>query len=165
MLYNFDRHIPGSIASIAPLFRDAGAKLCAVYMADTLNAGSRPFEDSDDIFYEFQPDVRRDHIVPKIGGSPFRDGYIDDVLRKNSITHILACGFNLSACVRDTVEDGLAAGYDTTLLQDLTGNNRYYPHDTDSVLEAYDKRVRIAHTEDFTAPQSRLSLIQLPDGP
>jgi len=43
-------------------------------------------------------------------------------LKKNKISKIYICGFNLSACINASIIDGLDNGYETFLLKKLTGD-------------------------------------------
>ena len=135
--------IAGQIATLAPAFREAGATLYAIYISSVPERN----------FHRFIPDEESDIIVPKDDESAFRGSNIQTLLKKNGHTHILACGFNLSACVKETAKDACKKKYDTTLLKDLTGNGRVdISRDVNTELSYYRKTgCRLASASDILA--------------
>lgn len=53
------------------------------------------------------------------------DGNLHDLLRQEKKKTLLVGGFNLAACVEDTVKSALAVGYDVFIVADLCGNDRF----------------------------------------
>lgn len=52
-------------------------------------------------------------------------GELQDMLEQEGKKTLLVGGFNLAACVQDTVKSALAAGYDVFVVADLCGNDRF----------------------------------------
>lgn len=105
------------IQSIVPEFRKAGIPVYAVYVS------FEPKDISEVDFYEFTPHPT-DVPVRKVDTSAFRGSNIQEILQKDKRKLLLTCGFNLNACVRQTVEDAAQAGFEVCVLRDLTGNNK-----------------------------------------
>src|SRR5688500_16544059 len=79
------------ISAIIPAFREAGLPVYAVYFStERLKAHQIDF-------YKFKPD-RQDILVAKNSESACRGSNIHEILKKNNIKTILACGFNINAC-------------------------------------------------------------------
>ncbi|MCE9507433.1 MAG: cysteine hydrolase [Alphaproteobacteria bacterium] len=105
------------IQSLVPEFRKAGIPVYAVYVA------FEPKDISEVDFYEFSPH-QDDVPVRKVETSAFKGSDIKEILQRDKRKLLLTCGFNLNACVRETVEDARDAGFDVCVLRDLTGNNK-----------------------------------------
>lgn len=111
--------VAGRIARLAPQFRAAGVRIYAVYYTPMPDGTMiDPFH-----FHQFTPDSG-DVLVPKATDSVFAGSDIAATLRRNGHKNLLACGFNLRACVRDSVMDGLKRGFNICVLDDLTANDR-----------------------------------------
>jgi nicotinamidase-related amidase len=126
------------IQSLAPQFRKAGIPVYAVYY-------SWQKEKASEIdFYKFTPE-RGDKLVVKNDTSAFAGGNIKRRLKKDKRKLLLACGFNLSACVLRTVVDAREAGFDVCLLRDLSGNDARNEHlDTkDNIQEMIENGITI----------------------
>ena len=110
------RKISNNIKRLTPAFRKAGIPTYVVYYDEA----DKPLRDVD--FYKVKPGPQ-DIVVRKYTDSAFRSGKLRDMLEEHGRKKLLVCGFNLSACVIQTVEDARREGYDVTLLSDLTGND------------------------------------------
>lgn len=110
------------IKSLIPEFRNAGVPVYAIYF----DRDKRKKEISEIDFYEFEPHPD-DMLVAKNDDSAFRGSDIKALLEKDGKKNLLMCGFNTSACVMSTVLDARRAGFDVTLLRDLTGNDNCNP--------------------------------------
>jgi ureidoacrylate peracid hydrolase len=106
------------IQSIAPAFRKAGIAVYAVYTGHKNQILIPPLH-----FYGFMPE-KGDVLVPKNHNSAFQGSDLMKALKKNGHKNLLACGFNLRACVEETVTDGLANGFNICVLRDLSGNDK-----------------------------------------
>lgn len=113
--------VSARIQSIIPAFRKAGIPVYAVYFSDE---GALPADDVD--FHKFRP-APEDTLVAKDNDSAFAGSDIGDLLRRDHKTKLLTCGFNLSACLKDTAEDALEEGFKVCVMKDLTGNDNYCP--------------------------------------
>ena len=102
------------IQRIAPIFREASIPLYVVYT------------EPQPRIYMFQPDYKKDTIINKYGNSPFDETQIEENLHESNKKLLLVCGFNLSACVFDTVKDALKRSFNVALLEDLSGNGKYF---------------------------------------
>lgn len=105
------------IKRLTPEFRKAGIPIYVIYFSD------RPKKPKDIDFYEFKPETG-DILVAKDMDSAFQGSNIKDILQQHGRKRLLACGFNLNACVFKTVVDGCGEGFDIRLLRDLSGNDR-----------------------------------------
>ena len=115
------------IQSLVPEFRKADIPVYAVYYSTT---GDKEREEVD--FYKFQP-AANDTLIAKNADSAFKGSNIADILHRDHKKLLLACGFNLNACVKRTIDDARKAGFDVCLMEDLSGNdalNAGYSPDT-----------------------------------
>lgn len=144
------------IASIVPAFRAAGLPLYPVY-------AHRSYDAPDIDFYEFIP-APHDTVIRKDADSAFKGSKINTILRRDGCRTLLVCGFNLNACVFDTVCDALDAGYAVWLLRDLTGNDRRNPQEreahylermTKMGVHVTDAATALAHLPRGSAPRRR----------
>lgn len=108
--------ISSGIKRLTPAFRAAGIPTYVVYYDEA----DKPLNKVD--FYKLKPGPQ-DIAVRKYTDSAFRSGKLRELLEQHGRKKLLVCGFNLSACVAQTVEDARREGYDVTLLRDLTGND------------------------------------------
>jgi nicotinamidase-related amidase len=114
---NSETHnISKRIQRLAPQFRKAGIPVYVVYFAD------KPQKLTKIDFHEFKPETS-DILIQKDMDSAFQGSDIKNILQQHGRKRLLACGFNLNACVCSTVLDGCAEGFDIRLLRDLTGND------------------------------------------
>ena len=105
------------IQSLTPEFRKAGIPVYAVYFSYKKRQKAADID-----FYEFTPHPD-DTLIRKDRDSAFKGSKIKEILKKDKKNLLLTCGFNLNACVRDTVIDANKEGFDVCLLSDLTGND------------------------------------------
>lgn len=105
------------IQSVSPAFREAGIPVYAIYFSY-----DKPKNPADIDFYKFTP-VANDTLVRKTSDSAFDGSDIEQTLKKDGRKLLLTCGFNLNACVVDTVMDARRLGFEVCLLEDLTGND------------------------------------------
>jgi ureidoacrylate peracid hydrolase len=111
------RDVSQRIRQLVPAFRKAGVPVYVIYFSDD---AKRP-QDVD--FYEFRPE-KGDFLLRKDDDSAFRGSDLDALLKKHDRKTLLACGFNLNACIFHTVMDARAKGYPVRLLRDLSGNDK-----------------------------------------
>ena len=104
------------IKSLIPEFRKAGVPTYVIYFS---YKEKKPHEID---FYMFHPD-KQDVLIAKNADSAFQGSDIRKVLDEHKRTTLLACGFNLNACVYSTVMDARKNGFDVCIMRDLTGND------------------------------------------
>lgn len=107
------------IGTMLPAFRRAGLPVYAVYYARSLEARHEYLD-----FYGFRPESG-DIVLVKKSNSAFKTGATAETLRRAGHTHLLVCGFNYSACVKDTAIDAADAGYHVTVLRDMCANDEW----------------------------------------
>lgn len=110
------RQVSKKIKDLIPEFRKAGIPTYVIYFSYT---EKQP--DKID-FYMFKPD-KTDVLIAKDADSAFQGSDIKKILDEHKRTKLLACGFNLNACVYSTVMDARRNGFDVCVLRDLTGND------------------------------------------
>lgn len=123
------------IQSIIPAFREAGIPAYVIYFRKK-NIFSK-FRKID--FHHFSPEPS-DMLVAKDKDSAFEGSNIGELLKQHRRTKILACGFNLNACVYQTVRDAIRQGFDVSVLEDLVGNDKKNPA---SVTSDYIRRMKM----------------------
>ena len=126
------------IQLMVPEFRSAGVPVYVIYY-------SKEGKGASEInFYKFKP-TSDDVLIAKKGDSAFKSSKIKKVLKKDRRKSLLVCGFNLNACVKNTVIDARENGFNVSLLRDLTGNdNECCPNRTIShLIEMQDEGVVI----------------------
>ena len=104
------------IKRMIPEFRKACVPVYVIYFS----RDEKPIDKID--FYQFAPE-KSDIIVRKTADSAFQGSMIGDILSAHRRKKILACGFNLGACVMRTVLDAKKEGYDVQVLRDLSEND------------------------------------------
>jgi nicotinamidase-related amidase len=72
-----------------------------------------------DIVEALQP-LEGEYRVAKQRFSAFMQTEFDFILRRLGVTHMVVCGTQYPVCIRTTVFDGIAYGYQVTLLTDAT---------------------------------------------
>jgi nicotinamidase-related amidase len=72
-----------------------------------------------EIVEALQP-LEGEYRIAKQRFSAFMQTELDFVLRRLGITHLVVCGTQYPVCIRTTVFDGIAYGYQVTLLTDAT---------------------------------------------
>lgn len=119
------KEVSERIGSIIPAFRAAGIPVYAVYTESPYNKSyhkRRADKNNTQGFYKYHP-VAGDCIVAKTWDSAFQSTELDKILKKDGRRKLLVCGFNFSACVKETVIAARNHGYETWLMPDLTGND------------------------------------------
>lgn len=111
------KKIATRIQSAIPPFRAAGIPVYAIY-----SSPDKKKDIADIGFYKFIP-AAHDVLVRKNRNSAFDGSNIEDILKKDQRKLLLACGFNLNACVQETLMDARRVGFEVCLLRDLTGND------------------------------------------
>lgn len=149
--------VAGRIASIVPEFRAAGIPVYAVYWTQRPKQGPHTAG-----FYRFLPEPK-DIFFGKTSNSAFADGSLSVTLRQKGHSNLLVCGFNLAACVQDTVLDGNRLGFKTFLLSDLTGDDRFcnYVEREVSLRKMYYKGAVIADSQNVLQTISNLKTPEL----
>lgn len=108
------------IARLAPAFRKTGVSVYAVFFAP--NAQRKPR--GDFAFHEFTL-APGDKLVSKNSNSAFTNRLLYSRLKKDGKKSLLVCGFNLVACVHDTVIDALNKKLKVCVLKDLVGTDNH----------------------------------------
>ncbi|WP_269756723.1 cysteine hydrolase family protein [Amycolatopsis aidingensis] len=86
----------------------------------------------------FEPAGLPDEIeVPKRRYSAFYATDLDLLLREQRISRVVVAGVKTNVCVRATVQDAFAAGYEVQLPREATNSNR--PHLAEASLEDIDR--------------------------
>jgi maleamate amidohydrolase len=93
----------------------------------------RGAEDAD--FYSgFEPEERdREVVIPKRRYSGFFATDLDLTLKEQSVSRLLIVGVKTNVCIRATVQDAFAHGYDAIVPREATNSNR--PHLEDAAIE------------------------------
>lgn len=107
------------IGRLLPDFRRAGLPVYAIYYARSLCAKPEYLD-----YYGFEP-APGDTILIKKSNSAFKTGATAETLRLAGHRQLLICGFNYSACVKDTAIDAAHAGYQVTVLRDMCANDEW----------------------------------------
>lgn len=91
-------------------------------------------EHDADYFPGFEPVSRANEIVvPKRRYSGFYATDLDLVLREQGITRVIVAGVKTNVCIRATVQDAFAGGFDVFVPREATNSNR--PHLAEASLE------------------------------
>ena len=115
-----DTHrIAGRIADAAEQFREAGIAVYSIHY-DSQRRGHA----FDVDYHLFAPEVG-DIVIAKDADSAFRGSDLKKKLNANGHKYLFVCGFNLSSCVRKTVEDARGNGFVASLLKPLCGNDEW----------------------------------------
>lgn len=116
------------IAALLPNFRRAGVQVYPIYFRmDSDYLRGTLFHPPESLFFKFTP-VAQDKIVAKSENSSFAgveelSGLpLQAALERDGRDTLLVCGFNLFACVLETITDIRALPYRRYLLRDLSGN-------------------------------------------
>ncbi|QYM75890.1 cysteine hydrolase family protein [Leucobacter luti] len=87
-----------------------------------------------DFFPGFEPAARvREIVVPKRRYSAFYATDLDLVLREQGITRVIVAGVKTNVCIRATVQDAFAGGFEVVVPREATNSNR--PHLAEASLE------------------------------
>lgn len=91
-----------------------------------------------DFFPGFEPADRvREIVVPKRRYSAFYATDLDLVLREQGIDRVIVAGVKTNVCIRATVQDAFAGGFETIVPREATNSNR--PHLAEASLEDIDR--------------------------
>lgn len=91
-----------------------------------------------EFFTGFEPVERaREIVVPKRRYSAFYATDLDLVLREQGITRVIVAGVKTNVCIRATVQDAFAGGFDVIVPREATNSNR--PHLAAASLEDIDR--------------------------
>lgn len=86
----------------------------------------------------FQPSQQHREIeLPKRRYSAFYATDLDLLLREHAIEAVVVAGVKTNVCVRATIQDAFAAGYEVLLPREATNSNR--PHLAEASLEDIDR--------------------------
>lgn len=95
-------------------------------------------EHDAEFFPGFEPaDRAREIVVPKRRYSAFYATDLDLVLREQGITRVVVAGVKTNVCIRATVQDAFAGGFDVVVPREATNSNR--PHLAEASLEDIDR--------------------------
>jgi nicotinamidase-related amidase len=87
-----------------------------------------------DFFPGFEPAVRsREVVIPKRRYSAFYATDLDLFLREQGIGRLVIAGVKTNVCIRATVQDAFAGGFDVVVPREATNSNR--PHLAEASLE------------------------------
>lgn len=112
--------ISGQIAKLAPRFRQAGVGIYGIHLTPESMFYRKAADRHKMDFYRFSPDRNHDHIISKRESDAFTSGKLKNTLKKEGHSHVLVCGFNLSACVAATMRGAFKHCASVTLLKDLS---------------------------------------------
>jgi len=111
---------------------------------------------------KFHPDLKlpKDATIISKALDPKRESYsgfdntdLANDLRLNGVSRIFVCGLATDYCVKNTVLDGLALGFDVVLLTDAIRGINVNPSDAEKAVEAMILRgAKTATLEDFPEP-------------
>jgi len=111
---------------------------------------------------KFHPDLKlpADVTVISKATDPKRESYsgfdgttLADDLRKSAVSRVFVGGLATDYCVKNTVLDGLASGFDMVLLSDATrGINMKFDDSEKAVSEMRAKGAKTSTLEDFAEP-------------
>jgi len=91
-------------------------------------------EHDADFFPGFEPEDRdREIVIPKRRYSAFYATDLDLTLREQGIRRVVISGVKTNVCIRATVQDGFAGGFDVVVPREATNSNR--PHLAEASLE------------------------------
>lgn len=94
--------------------------------------------DDAEFFEGFEPVVRdREVVVPKRRYSAFYATDLDLFLREQGVRRIVVAGVKTNVCIRATVQDGFAGGFDVVVPREATNSNR--AHLAEAGLEDIDR--------------------------
>jgi len=112
-------------------YRADGSDIEKTRLDDFLNGEKYcvPRTEGCEIIDELSPREEEYRIV-KNRFSGFMNTELDFILRRLEVESIVVCGIQYPNCIRATVFDGVALGYDVTLVTDATGAK------TDEIAEA-----------------------------
>ncbi len=105
-------------------------------------------------FFEgFEPaDRDREIVLPKRRYSAFYATDLDLLLREQDIGRVVVAGVKTNVCIRATIQDAFAAGYEVLLPREATNSNR--PHLGEASLEDVDRY--FGHAVDLAAAREAL---------
>lgn len=146
-------HYPDAKAVVEPLrrLRDTARRAgrLIVYALEQHRAGLFDFEDlhldrhliggeADAMpFEDFVPaDTPNEVAIPKRRYSAFYATDLDLLLREQNVDRLVIAGVKTNVCVRSTVQDAFAAGYEVLVPRAATNSNR--PHLAEASLEDID---------------------------
>lgn len=103
-------------------YREDGSDIEATRLKDFLSGEKYcvPNTHGCDIIDEIYP-IDGEYRIVKNRFSSFINTELDFILRRLNITEIVVCGIQYPNCIRATIYDGVALGYDVTLVTDATG--------------------------------------------
>lgn len=136
--------IAQNIARLTPVFRRAGIAVYAIHYVSYDTPPGQPID-----WFRFQP-ANDDIIIAKRNDSAFYNTNLANTLRRNGHRRLLACGFNLNACVNQTVMDARRHKFSVTLLRDLCGNDQCNADDAAPHIRAM-KKCGVAFTSSAQA--------------
>ncbi|QIM16787.1 cysteine hydrolase [Leucobacter insecticola] len=85
-------------------------------------------------FPGFEPAERvREIVIPKRRYSAFYATDLELLLREQSITRVIVAGVKTNVCIRATVQDAFAGGFEVVVPREATNSNR--PHLAEATLE------------------------------
>jgi len=134
-------HTAAQIAKLAPQFNAITRQTAWVYSDERLNGTADTAKGG---FFAVQP-AANDILIRKDCNSAFRKaaaplGTPSDFahyVSKTSPSALMISGFNLNACVEDTVFDALVAGHNVILLADLCANDKMNFGDIEDLLHRH----------------------------
>ena len=103
-------------------YREDGSDIESTRLNDFLSGEKYcvPNTHGCDIIDEIYP-IDGEYRIIKNRFSGFMNTELDFMLRRLKINEIVVCGIQYPNCIRATIYDGVALGYDVTLVTDATG--------------------------------------------
>lgn len=107
---------------LSPEFNQLNLRTCWLYYVDPRHTPHPEWACGGFYIVKPQPD---DFVIHKKHNSAFTldPSPFGQLLEQEKITTLVVGGVNLSACVKDTVKDAIAYGYDVILVTDLCAND------------------------------------------
>lgn len=110
-----------SIGRVVPAFREAGVPVISIYFDPRALFHTRIYKEEGG-YYHFRPDPDKDLEVRKTMTNAFHSSDLKEKLEMNGYKDLLFCGFNLTACVAETMKSAFDDARSVTLLKDLSCN-------------------------------------------
>ena len=118
---DFFRQKPWPVFHIVREYRVDGSDIEYIRQTHFLETGGYavPGTPGCEIVDELKP-LPHEYRIVKKRFSAFMNTELDFMLRQLQVPHLVVCGTRYPACIRATIYDGIAYGYDITLLTDAT---------------------------------------------
>lgn len=127
------------IADIIEDFRAEGVRIYSFYYRLPHEKGIDP--------YLYEP-AGKDMVFRKTCDSVFQGTSVERLIRDANVKTVITCGFNLSACLYESVLDARKRGFDTIVAGDLVGDGTNVAKPAiEAVREMKDQGARFLHSK------------------